>query len=179
MEEEARIKARFIGMLGVLLDARRKVRGKKGLMARRKLRTLNVLLTQLLNGLNISEAEECYRKFLETGERKIMVRRIKSKDRYRLCVIPHFLDDTDRILTRDVGMPTQSVITTVTSRRYKVRTGELKYAFFSYLLGREVDSKTITHLLRLKSIDRMIEMFHEKLEREVPVEVANLPQEEA
>jgi len=160
----------FDTLLKTLLAARAEASSKPHRRGRRLLRDVNILLVQLTNGLNISEAMECYYKFITTGARKVHVRLAGSEGRARLCIIPSFMGDRDIELTRDLGIPREETILSVASSRFKVKTRSLKYAFYKYITGGEADWVTVKRILDLDRFDKILEYFHETLGRRLPPE---------
>jgi len=155
----------FYSLLEALLAAREEALRRPHRRGRRLLRDVNILLVQLTNGLNISEAMECYHKFVATGARKVYVRLAGSEGRVRPCIIPGFMGDRDLELTGDLGMPREETILSVASSRFKVKTRTLKYAFYEHLAGGEVGWVDVKRALELDSFDRILEYFHEALQR--------------
>jgi len=130
---------------------------------RATLRNINILLTALTNGLSISEAIECYSRFVETGEREHIVEASRSQGKVKPCVIPPFIDDVDTKIG-DVKVKKYTIIGN-TVRRYNVNTHTLKKAFTRYIktLGiptsitkPQTPEKAKTNIGKLKTI-------HEKL----------------
>jgi Phage integrase family. len=132
----------------------------------RLLRAINVALIQLVNGLRISEALECYYKFLITKERHITVRVRKSRDRYRVCIIPEIIDNTDIALTRNLRPVTVSSIKTIIYKRLGVNTHSLRYAFINKLLASGVDVATVSKIVAHKKLDTLLTYVQEKRARE-------------
>jgi len=162
--------------LELLLRERRTIRGRREITYRKQLRNYNIMLLQLTNGLSVSEAIECYYRFLETGERRHLVHMAQSKGRFKLCIVPHFITELDRELTKDlVMMPprkTQKRLSSILARRgYGFNTDDLKQAFYNYLVKGEADHVTISRIVDLKAFDRIVELVHEIIRRRFPVEM--------
>jgi Phage integrase family. len=132
----------------------------------RLLRVMNVALVQLLNGLRVSEAVECYYKFLATGEREVTVKVRKSKDRYRLCIIPEIIDRTDITLTKNLRPASVSSIKSVIYKRLNINTHSLRYAFINKLLESGVDVATVSRIVAHRRLDTLLTYVQEKRARE-------------
>jgi hypothetical protein len=93
------------------------------------LRNVNILLLALANGLRVSEAVECYTRWLENPHQKeIPVKAAKAKkERYRLCRTDP-LDNIDHQLTRDLPRPTPNTIQSWAQKRLKINTHTLRAA---------------------------------------------------
>jgi site-specific recombinase XerD len=123
---------------------------------RATLRNVNILLLALLNGLRISEAIECYYKWLESGERKVVVKIAKSKDRYRLCLVPELFDKVDLAATRGLPRPLKQTLNSFARRNFGFNTHSLRYAFINYLLSRGVDVPTVSRIVGHRSLNTIL-----------------------
>jgi len=158
--------------LELLLRERRTIRGRREITYRKQLRNYNIMLLQLTNGLSVSEAIECYYKFLETGERRHLVHMAQSKGRFKLCILPHFITELDRELTKDLMIPPRNRLSSILARRgYGFNTDDLRRAFYNYLVKGEADHVTISKIVDLKAFDRIVELVHEIIKRRFPAEV--------
>jgi hypothetical protein len=98
------------------------------------LRNVNILLLALANGLRISEAVECYNKWLENPQLKeIPVRAAKTRrERYRICYTDP-LDTADHQLAKDLPRPTPNALQSWAQKRLKINTHTLKAAHTRYV----------------------------------------------
>jgi len=162
-------------VLELILAERRTIRGRREITYRKQLRNYNIMLLQLTNGLSVSEAVECYYRFLETGERRHLVHMAQSKGRFKLCIVPHFITELDRELTKDLVIPPRKMQSRLSSilarRRYGFNTDDLKRAFYNYLVKGEADHVTISRIVDLKAFDKIVEFMHEIIRRRFPAEV--------
>jgi hypothetical protein len=106
------------------------------------LRNVNILLLALANGLRISEAVECYNKWLENPQLKeIPVRAAKTKkERYRVCHTDP-LDAADHQLTKDLPRPTPSALQSWAQKQLKTNTHTLRAAHIRHA-ARQAHTKT-------------------------------------
>jgi site-specific recombinase XerD len=123
---------------------------------RAALRNVNILILALLNGLRISEAIECYYRWLESQERKIVVKIAKSKDRYRLCLVPEAFDKVDWAATRGLPKPLKQTLNSFARRHFNFNTHSLRYAFINYLLSRGVDVPTVSRIVGHRSLNTIL-----------------------
>jgi len=128
---------------------------------RRALAYANILALQLANGLRIGEAIDCYYQWVESGEREIMVRVRKTKDRARLCIVPDTFTEVDRELTKDIPKPRTQNLYNFARRHMNINTHSLRYAFINYLLDAGVDPATVSKILAHKKLDRLVTYIQE------------------
>ena len=131
----------------------------------RLLRAMNVALIQITNGLRISEAVECYYKFLLRGDRELEVRVRKTKDKYRLCVVPDVIDATDIAMNRKLPPASTSSIRTLIYLHLNVNTHSLRYAFINKLLEKGVDLPTISKIVGHRKLETLLTYVQEKRAR--------------
>jgi len=148
-----------------LLQARSYLRAHPTETNKRLLRSVNILITQLTNGLRVSEALDCYYKFLETLEREIEVKLAKSKDKYRICMIPPFFDKLDVLLTKDVKRPHPTVLTHIARRYFGFNTHSLRYAFINYMLQQDIDVATVSKIVGHRKLDTILTYVQERRAR--------------
>jgi integrase len=121
----------FEEALRMLASYKSWLRSSPAVTAKRRLalRNVNILLLALANGLRISEAVECYSRWLENPQLKeIPVRAAKTKrERYRMCYTDP-LDDVDYQLTRDLPRPTPNALQSWAQKRLKINTHTLRAA---------------------------------------------------
>ena len=131
---------------------------------RSALRDVNILILALLNGLRISEAIDCYYQWLESGgaESRFNVRLAKSKDRYRLCLVPSIFDKVDLVATKGLPRPTKQALNNFSRRNFNFNTHSLRYAFINYLLSRGVDAPTVSRIVGHKSLDTILAYIQSK-----------------
>jgi len=128
----------FKEALSKLMAYKKWVRGSPRMTGLRRiaLRNVNILLLALLNGLRISEAIECYYKWLENPALKeVTVRVAKSKaEKYRLC-ITEGLDGLDHKYTKHLEKPKPNALQSWTLTKFGFNTHSLRYAFINYMLS--------------------------------------------
>jgi len=142
-------------------------------LRRISLRNTNILLLALLNGLRISEAIECYYKWLEDPTaREITVRVAKSrKDKFRLC-ITEGLDSVDYKLTRQLERPKPNSLQSWSIVKFGFNTHSLRYAFINYMLAQGYDPATVSRIIAHSRLDTILSYIQEKRAREALVEEA-------
>jgi integrase len=142
-------------------------------LKRISLRNVNILLLALLNGLRISEAIECYYKWLEDPTQEIIsVRVAKSKkEKYRLC-ITEGLDSVDHKLTRQLERPKPSTLQAWSIIRFGFNTHSLRYAFINYMLQQGYDPATVSKIIAHSRLDTLLSYIQERRAREALVEEA-------
>ncbi len=132
-----------------------------------QLRNVNILLLALLNGLRISEAVECYYKWLEDPSMKeITVRVAKSKrEKYRLCVTIG-LDAVDHRLTKDLEKPKPNTLQTWCIERFGFNTHSLRYAFINHMLQQGYDLATVSRIIAHSKLETIMGYMQEKRVKE-------------
>jgi len=165
----------FKETLKKLLEYKRWVRSSPniGKLKRISLRNVNILLLALLNGLRISEAIECYYRWLEDPNvKEVMVKVAKSKrEKYRLC-ITEGLDSVDYKLTRQLERPKPSTLQAWSIIRFGFNTHSLRYAFINYMLQQGYDPATVSRIIAHSRLDTLLSYIQEKRAREALVEEA-------
>jgi site-specific recombinase XerD len=138
-----------------------------------QLRNVNILLLALLNGLRISEAIECYYKWLENPSvREITVRVAKSKrEKYRMC-IAEGLDSTDHRLTKDLERPRPGALQSWCLERFGFNTHSLRYAFINHMLQQGYDPATVSRIIAHSKLETILSYIQEKRAREALAEEA-------
>jgi len=125
----------------------------------------SIALIQLKNGARISEAIEGFKKALASNSRKVEVRVRKSKDEYRLIIIPKvielkpcrwLLEESDRAIRERVR---------VYLWRKGLNSHSLRYAFITELSSRGLAPQLIASITRHKDLD-MITHYVQKREAE-------------
>ena len=131
------------------------------------LRNVNILLLALLNGLRISEAIECYYKWLEDpAVKEIAVKVAKSKkDKHRVCVTEG-LDLVDHKYTKHLGKPTPNNLQVWTIQHFKFNTHSLRYAFINYMLQQGYDPATVSKIIAHSKLETLMSYIQEKRARE-------------
>jgi site-specific recombinase XerD len=142
-----------------------------GKLKRISLRNVNILLLALLNGLRISEAIECYYKWLEDPTQEIITVRVaKSKrEKYRLC-ITEGLDSMDHKLTKNLEKPKPNTLQAWTIVKFGFNTHSLRYAFINYMLSQGYDPATVSRIIAHSRLDTLLSYIQEKRAREALVE---------
>jgi site-specific recombinase XerD len=132
-----------------------------------QLRNVNILLLALLNGLRISEAIECYYKWLENPTvKEIAVKVAKSKkDKHRVCVVEG-LDAVDHKYTKHLDRPTPNNLQVWTVQHFKFNTHSLRYAFINYMLQQGYDPATVSKIIAHSRLETIMSYVQEKRARE-------------
>jgi len=132
-----------------------------------QLRNVNILLLALVNGLRISEAIECYYKWLENPSvKEITVKVAKSKkEKYRICIASG-LDSVDYKLTKDLPRPTPNNLQSWTIQHFKFNTHSLRYAFINYMLQQGYDPATVSKIISHSKLETLMSYIQEKRARE-------------
>jgi len=148
-----------------LLEYRRFVRGRVlRPRYRAALRDVNILVLALTNGLRISEAIECYYMWLESNgaESRFNVKLAKSRDRYRLCIVPGIFDKVDLAATKNLPRPRKQALNNFSRRNFGFNTHSLRYAFINYLLSRGVDVPLVSKIVGHKNLDTILSYIQSK-----------------
>lgn len=165
----------FKQTLKKLLEYKRWIRSSPKITGLRRisLRNTNILLLALLNGLRISEAIECYYKWLENPTAKeITVRVAKSrKEKFRLCMTEG-LDSVDYKLTRQLEKPKPNSLQSWAIVRFGFNTHSLRYAFINYMLQQGYDPATVSKIIAHSKLETLLSYIQEKRAREALVEEA-------
>jgi site-specific recombinase XerD len=159
----------FKQVLGKLLSFKKWVRDSPRLTGLRRisLRNVNILLLALLNGLRISEAVECYYKWLEDPTQEIInVRVAKSKqEKYRLCITKG-LDSIDHKYTKHLEKPKPNAIQSWALIRFGFNTHSLRYAFINYMLQQGYDPATVSKIIAHSKLETLLSYIQEKRAKE-------------
>jgi cobalamin biosynthesis Co2+ chelatase CbiK len=142
-------------------------------LRRISLRNVNILILALLNGLRISEAIECYYKWLEDPQQEIFnVRVAKSRrDRYRLCIVKG-LDSIDHKLTKHLEKPKPNNLQSWSLIRFGFNTHSLRYAFINHMLSQGYDPATVSLIIGHSKLETLLSYIQEKRAREALLEEA-------
>jgi site-specific recombinase XerD len=132
-----------------------------------QLRNVNILLLALLNGLRISEAIECYYKWLEDPSAKeYAVKVAKSKkEKCRVCVAEG-LDSLDHRLTKDLERPSPGNLQSWTIQNFKFNTHSLRYAFINYMLQQGCDPAIVSRIIVHSKLETLLAYIQEKRAKE-------------
>ena len=135
---------------------------------RAALRDVNILILALLNGLRISEAIDCYYQWLEGNgaESRFNVKLAKSKDRFRLCLIPSIFDKVDLAATKGLPRPRKQALNNFSRRNFGFNTHSLRYAFINYLLSKGVDVPLVSKIVGHKNLDTILAYIQSKRAQE-------------
>lgn len=158
----------FRDTLNKLLAFKKWIRGAPKLTKQKRLalRNINILLLALLNGLRISEAIECYHRWLESQEDIITVRVAKSRrDRHRLCITKG-LDGIDYKLTKNLEKPEPNTLQAWTIKRFRFNTHSLRYAYINHMLQQGYDPATVSLIVGHSKLNTLLEYIQEKRARE-------------
>jgi integrase len=159
----------FKQVLGKLLSFKRWVRESPRMTGLRRiaLRNVNILLLALLNGLRISEAVECYYKWLEDPTQDMFsIRVAKSKtEKYRLCVVKG-LDSVDHKYTKHLEKPKPNALQSWALIRFGFNTHSLRYAYINYMLQQGYDPATISRIIGHSKLDTLLEYIQQKRAQE-------------
>jgi site-specific recombinase XerD len=152
-----------------LLAFKRWVRSSPEITVTRRiqLRNVNILLLALLNGLRVSEAIECYYKWLDDPSAKeYTVKVAKSKkEKYRVCVAPG-LDSMDHELTKDLERPTPNNMESWTIQHFKFNTHSLRHAFINHMLQQGYDPAVVSRIMALSKLEIIVSHIQEKRAKE-------------
>jgi len=142
-------------------------------LKRISLRNINILLLALLNGLRISEAIECYYKWLEDPNLKeVTVKVAKSKkDKFRVCVVEG-LDNVDYKFTKHLEKPKPNTLQSWAIQKFKFNTHSLRYAFINYMLSQGYDPATVSKIIAHSKLETLLSYIQEKRAREALIEEA-------
>ena len=143
-------------------------KGELGRGKRRALRNVNILILALANGLKLSEAMECYSKFVNTGEREVIVKVMKSKDKYRLCIVPPLIDTIDIKLTKDLPIPRKQTIASFAEYHFNINTHSLRSAFIKHLLEKGLDITILSH----RKLETLLAYIQERKAQEELAQIA-------
>jgi integrase len=159
----------FKETLSKLLEYKKWIRSSPtiGKLKRISLRNTNILLLALLNGLRISEAIECYYKWLEDPSQDIIsVKVAKSRrEKYRLC-ITRGLDSIDHKYTKNLRKPKPNNLQSWAIIRFKFNTHSLRYAFINYMLQQGYDPATVSRIIAHSKLDTLLEYIQQKRAQE-------------
>jgi integrase len=159
----------FRETLAKLLEYKKWVRSSPKLTKSRRtsLRNVNILTLALLNGLRISEAIECYYRWIEDpAEETITVRVAKSRrERYRLCVVKG-LDSTDHKLTKQLEKPKPNSLQAWSIIRFGFNTHSLRYAYINHMLQQGYDPATISLIVGHSKLDTLLEYIQQRRAKE-------------
>jgi integrase len=165
----------FKETLHKLLEYKRWVRSSPRLTRSRRisLRNINILILALLNGLRISEAIECYHKWLQEPQQDIIsVKVAKSRrEKYRLCIVKG-LDSIDHKLTKNLEMPRPNTLQSWTLVKFGFNTHSLRYAYINHMLAQGYDPATISLIVGHSKLDTLMEYIQQKRAREALVKEA-------
>jgi len=159
----------FKETLAKLLAYKKWVRSSPRLtgLKRISLRNINILLLALLNGLRISEAIECYYKWLgDPAQEIITVRIAKSrKERFRLCIAKG-LDSIDNKYTKHLEKPKPNALQSWSLIRFGFNTHSLRYAYINHMLAQGYDPATISLIVGHSKLDTLLEYIQQKRAQE-------------
>jgi integrase len=136
-------------------------------LRRISLRNINILLLALLNGLRISEAIECYYKWLEDPTQEVITVKVAKarRERYRLCVTKG-LDSTDHKLTRSLERPQPNNLQVWSLIKFGFNTHSLRYAYINHMLSQGYDPATISLIVGHSKLDTLMEYIQQKRAKE-------------
>lgn len=130
-----------------------------------------VLLIQLRNGARVSEAARAALEWLRTGKSEVEVRVSKSKKlRTRLVVIPPEVLQRKEELAWLLDLSEESLTKRVknfASRRLKVNTHSLRYAFVTHLLRHGVNPSIVAKITKHSKLDFVLTYTQEKVADDV------------
>jgi integrase len=137
------------------------------------LRNTNILLLALLNGLRISEAIECYHKWLQEPQQDIIsVKVAKSRrERFRLCIAKG-LDSIDHKLTKNLERPKPNTLQSWTLVKFGFNTHSLRYAYINHMLAQGYDPATISLIVGHSKLDTLLEYIQQKRAKEALIKEA-------
>jgi integrase len=159
----------FKQVLGELMAYKKWVRSSPRMTKQRRvaLRNVNILLLALLNGLRISEAVECYYKWLEDPQQDVFnIRVAKSKtEKYRLC-ITRGLDSIDHKYTKNLRKPKPNNLQAWSLIRFGFNTHSLRYAFINHMLQQGYDPATVSKIIAHSKLETLLSYIQEKRAKE-------------
>jgi integrase len=159
----------FKETLSKLLAYKKWVRSSPRMTGLRRisLRNINILLLALLNGLRISEAIECYYKWLEDPTQEIITVRVAKsrKDRFRLCIAKG-LDSIDHKFTRHLERPKPNNLQSWSLIKFGFNTHSLRYAYINHMLSQGYDPATISIIVGHSKLDTLLEYIQHKRAQE-------------
>jgi integrase len=159
----------FKETLEKLLAFKRWVRGSPRMTRLRRisLRNINILLLALLNGLRISEAIECYYKWLEDPQQEIITVKVAKsrKDRFRLCIAKG-LDSIDHKFTRHLERPKPNTLQSWSLIKFGFNTHSLRYAYINHMLQQGYDPATVSLIVGHSKLDTLLEYIQQRRARE-------------
>jgi integrase len=165
----------FKQTLEKLLVFKKWVRSSPKMTALRRisLRNINILLLALLNGLRISEAIECYYKWLEDPQQEIITVKVAKsrKDRFRLCIAKG-LDSTDHKLTKHLERPKPNTLQSWTLIKFGFNTHSLRYAYINHMLAQGYDPATVSLIVGHSKLDTLMEYIQQKRAQEALIREA-------
>jgi len=165
----------FKQTLQKLLEYKKWVRSSPRMTGLRRisLRNVNILLLALLNGLRISEAIECYYKWLEDPAQEIITVRVAKsrREKYRLCVTEG-LDSLDHKLTRQLERPKPNTLQSWSIVKFGFNTHSLRYAFINNMLSQGYDPATVSKIIAHSRLETLLSYIQERRAREALVEEA-------
>jgi len=159
----------FKETLARLLEYKKWVRSSPRLTRLRRisLRNVNILLLALLNGLRISEAIECYYKWLEDPTQEIITVRVAKsrKDKFRLCIAKG-LDSVDYKLTKHLEKPKPNTLQSWAIVKFGFNTHSLRYAYINHMLQQGYDPATVSLIVGHSKLDTLLEYIQQRRAKE-------------
>jgi integrase len=159
----------FKQTLKKLLEYKKWVRSSPRLTRLRRisLRNVNILLLALLNGLRISEAIECYHKWLENPAQEIITVKVAKarREKHRLCIAKG-LDSIDHKLTKNIERPKPNNLQSWSLTRFGFNTHSLRYAYINHMLSQGYDPATVSLIVGHSKIDTLMEYIQQKRAQE-------------
>ena len=159
----------FKETLAKLLAYKRWVRGAPKLTGLRRisLRNINILLLALLNGLRISEAIECYYRWLDDPAQEIITVRVAKsrREKYRLCIAKG-LDSIDHKYTKHLEKPKPNTLQSWIIQKFGFNTHSLRYAYINHMLSQGYDPATISLIVGHSKLDTLLEYIQQRRAKE-------------
>lgn len=131
-----------------------------------------ILMIQLRNGSRISEAIECFKQYIISRKSEIHVRvRKKKKYEERLMVIPEELHSLDLAQCSDLlsvdDRKLRDRVRKYISRKYKINTHSLRYAFITYLLKNNINVSIIAKITRHSNLNYILHYTQQRIADEI------------
>ncbi|MEM1831813.1 MAG: hypothetical protein QXJ97_09835 [Desulfurococcaceae archaeon] len=131
-----------------------------------------ILMIQLRNGSRISEAIECFKQYILTRKTEYYVKvRKKRKEDYRLMVIPEELHSLDLAQCSDLlsvdDRQLRDRVRKYISRKYKINTHSLRYAFITYLLRNNINVSIIARITHHSNLNYILHYTQQRLADEI------------
>jgi integrase len=165
----------FKDTLNKLLAYKKWVRSSPKMTGLRRvsLRNVNILLLALLNGLRISEAINCYYKWLEDPTQEIITVKVAKarREKFRLCIAKG-LDNIDHKYTKNLEKPKPNNLQSWSIIKFGFNTHSLRYAYINHMLSQGYDPATVSLIIGHSKLDTLLEYIQQKRAKEALIREA-------